>query len=459
MFKEDDASFKDYSAKVFLKDQRVIRAIKKNANPTLINFLQSSFFKEENGKSLINSNIINLTEFDKIQDSSNYDLFLEHEFIDFISYPYEWSFSFLKEAALFHLNLHIKCLENNFNLRDSSAFNVQFKQGNPIFIDISSFEQCSENSLWIGYKQFCEEFLNPLIIQYYNQITFNSIYKGNYYGIEIPFTSKILPLKSYFNIFILVNVHLHARLIMNKKSKSKLPLEKARNISKRNLISLLSSFKHFIFKIENKTSSFWKDYTPEQNYSSIGLKEKEKILTEFINKYNVKRGVDLGCNTGHYSEIAINNGCNFMLGLDNDLGALDIASQRVFEKKINFLPIYYDIANPTPSIGFDLKERKSLDQRLKNFDFAICFALLHHIAISNNIPLLKFLNWLIKFFPKGLVEFIPIDDPMVVNILRNRNDQFQDYKIEFIEKFLKEKSKKFKIDQITNSKRKIITYY
>jgi hypothetical protein len=148
-----------------------------------------------------------------------------------------------------------------------------------------------------------------------------------------------------------------------------------------------------------------------------------------------------------------------MLGLDNDLGALDIASQRVFEKKINFLPIYYDIANPTPSIGFDLKERKSLDQRLKNFDFAICFALLHHIAISNNIPLLKFLNWLIKFFPKGLVEFIPIDDPMVVNILRNRNDQFQDYKIEFIEKFLKEKSKKFKIDQITNSKRKIITYY
>jgi hypothetical protein len=148
-----------------------------------------------------------------------------------------------------------------------------------------------------------------------------------------------------------------------------------------------------------------------------------------------------------------------MLGLDNDLGALDIASQRVFEKKINFLPIYYDVKNPTPSLGFNLKERRSIDERLNNFDFVICFALLHHIVISNNIPLLKFLDWLIKFFPKGLIEFVPIEDPMVINLLENREDQFQDYKIQSIEKFLKEKSKNYKIDKILGSNRKIITYF
>lgn len=459
MFKEDDASFKDYSAKVFFEDNKVIRAIKKEANPTLVNFLNSSFFKEENGKSLVNSNIINSKEFKKIEQLSNYNLFLEHEFINFISYPYEWSFAFLKKAALFHLDLHIKSLKNNYDLRDSSAFNVQFKKGNPIFIDITSFKECDKNSIWVGYKQFCEEFLNPLVVQYYNKIEFNNIYKGNYHGIEIPITSKILPLKSYFNFFTLINIHLHGKLIVNQKSKSKIHKKKKRIITKNNLISLLSSFKNFISKLENRNTSFWKDYTPEQNYSNIGFKEKERILINFINQHNVKRGVDIGCNTGHYSELALNNRCCFMLGLDNDLGALDIASQRVFEKKINLLPIYYDVKNPTPSIGFNLKERKSIDERLKNFDFVICFALLHHIVISNNIPLLKFLDWLIKFFPKGLIEFVPIEDPMVINLMQNREDQFQDYKIELIVKFLKEKSKNYKIDQIANSNRKIISYF
>jgi len=79
---------------------------------------------------------------------------LRHERIPFVSYPYEWTFSMLRDAALLQLDLNLAALEEGMILKDSTPYNVQFRGSKPVFVDIGSFERLREGAPWVGYRQF-----------------------------------------------------------------------------------------------------------------------------------------------------------------------------------------------------------------------------------------------------------------------------------------------------------------
>ncbi len=195
----------------------------------------------------------------------------------------------------------------------------------------------------------------------------------------------------------------------------------------------------------------------DNTYSAEQFEIKKKIVTEFIKKNNPKNLCDLGCNTGEYSEISINNGSKHVVGFDYDQGALIKSYSRAKEKNLHFLPLYLDATNPSSNIGWQQTERFGLLERC-NFDAMIALAFEHHLAIAKNIPLKDLIEWFISIAPKGLIEFVPKEDETVQIMLKFRKDIFIDYTEENFKNLLLKKAKIVQINNIKNTQRKIYEY-
>ena len=113
--------------------------------------------------------------------------------LTFVSHPYEWSFAALKAAALFHLDLQLEALDHGITLSDATAYNVQFQGTQPIFIDHLSFIPYAPGALWLGHRQFCEQFLHPLLLQAKTGIPFQAWYRGAMEGIQSATLLRVLP--------------------------------------------------------------------------------------------------------------------------------------------------------------------------------------------------------------------------------------------------------------------------
>ena len=202
----DKGSFRDPAGKIFYYKNKVYREVFKSGLPRLA-FLQKNNLLREliEKKFLIKTEIIESDEL-SLRDKNNQ--IIEHEKLDFISYPYEWTFNQLKDAAIFHLNLQIFLLEKNAKLIDSSAYNIQFKNNKPVFIDVLSIDEYQNGEYWKGHKQFCENFLNPLLLKSKKGIDFNNWFKGNLEGITTNEINKVLSFKDYFSYTIFFHVYL-----------------------------------------------------------------------------------------------------------------------------------------------------------------------------------------------------------------------------------------------------------
>ena len=457
---QNKSSFRDPSGSIFEIDDRVFRGIKNSKSEMVKEFLDSNFYKTNAGSRIVKTTIVDNFQLNKLGLSneiiSNFSLWVEHEKIDFITYPYEWSFNFLKTAAIFHLSLQIDAIKSGYQLKDFSSFNVQFIGCEPIFIDLLSFEPYVEGNPWVGYKQFCEHFLSPILLNSYLGVEHQQWLRGSVDGIDLVSVSKLLPFSSYLNPLILGHVHLQARMMKkidsstNKKNK-----HKNQFLKKNNLIALLESLERGIKKFSSKQKTYWKTYENKNSYVIHANTEKEKFVNNFVSSFNLKTVLDVGCNTGHFSEIAFNAGAKRVIGLDSDGNAIDEASTR--EKLVNrfFTPLQYDFINPSPSLGWNLEERKSLKDRLPSIDGVICLALIHHLVIGKNIPLKEFINWLLEFGQYTLVEFVPKKDPMVQGLLKYREDVFEDYNEENFINIVSSKATIISTNSISESSRKL----
>lgn len=460
---QNPGSYRDPYGSVFEVNGRVFRGIKEEKSFLIDKFLKSKFYENNSKKNIVETKKISIEDLIEaglpIDIVNNFTLWVEHEPVDLITYPYEWSFEFLKKAAIFYLELHIDALNNNFQLKDSTAYNIQFIGCNPIFIDILSFEPYEEGNRWVGYKQFCEQFLAPLALTSYKGINFNSWIRGSPEGLSIVDASKLLPLKSFFSLTLLGNIHFHA-MAMSKISSdsSRMGVKGKSQIPKKNLIAFIESIKKFIEKLRAPQESYWKSYDLKNSYTKEGTKEKEAIVGNFISSHNLKTVLDIGCNTGYFSDIALRSGANKVIGLDIDGGAVNLASKRPFSPEKIFIPLLYDFTNPSPSMGWRLKERASLERRLPKIDGVICLALIHHLVIGKNIPILDFIEWIVKISPRGVLEFVPKDDEMVVGLLSSRDDIFPNYSEEYFIKCLEQYVFIEQILPISNSKRTLILY-
>ena len=385
---------------------------------------------------------------------------LIHDRLKFISYPYEWSFSLLKAAALHHIDVHLKALEFGMTLSDASSYNIQFDGTSPIFIDTLSFIRYDEGMLWAGHKQFCDHFLNPLLLSSLYETAFTDLLRGNLEGISSEMISQFLPLSWKLKPKVFLNVVLPARLqkktlgqgASNTKTSQKGLPKTALQFMLNQLRSLISGLSP---KIGNTT---WGDYYDNtQNYLDDEAQAKHQIVAEFVSQYKPEVLWDMGCNTGEFSETALNAGATQVIGFDFDPSALEGAYNRAKSKSLNILPLYQDAANPSPNQGWRGQERKSLQERV-HADAMIALAFEHHLAIGRNIPISELTAWLVSLAPVGLIEFVPKGDSNLDRLLLNREDIFTDYTAENFENALKSVAEIRRADIVSSSGRTLLWY-
>ena len=356
---------------------------------------------------------------------------LEHPLLPFVSYPFEWSFPALKAAALLHLDIQIRALAAGISLSDASAYNIQFIGPEPVFIDHLSFRKYREGEFWIGHRQFFEQFLNPLLLRSMLGVAHNAWYRGNQEGIRTSDLARLVPLRKKLSWNVVTQVLLQAKFQKSAGADSVSKL--SRSMSSRKLPitaygSMLRSLRKWITRLDpaDTGATVWSNYAASKPYRDEEARAKAQFIEKFTSTLAPRQLWDIGCNTGEYTKVALMSGAASAVGFDSDQGALEQAYARARAEKLNFLPLYLDAANETPSQGWGGRERKGLAQR-RSADAMISLAFVHHMAISANIPLDQLVDWLIQFAPNGVIEFVPKADPTVQILLRHREDVFPDY--------------------------------
>jgi ribosomal protein L11 methylase PrmA len=453
-----DGSFRDPQANVYISDGRIFRVIN-DSGKEKFNFLTNSLILK---KSVENKYLIDtwIPEKNTLPDFFKEKIILEHKKIPFISYPYEWSFNQLKDAAIHHLSFQIFLLENNIQLTDSSAYNIQFVGNRPIFIDCFSLSSYKEGDFWYGQKQFYEQFLNPLLLSSLKNISFNNWYKGSLEGIK---NIEILSLLNFFEKFspkILFHTYLPTffeKKINSDKIKDEKFLRKNK-FKKNSYLWILNNLKKTILNLKSpRTKSYWENYEKTSSYEDKDSLIKSEIVKEFIIRTKPDTVADLGCNTGYYSELCLNNGCKYVVGFDNDIASVEKSYTKSIDKKLNFLPLFFDATNPSSNIGWFENERYGFLKRAK-FDASLFLAFEHHLIIGKNIPIESFLKWATLIGYRGLIEFVPKTDKMIKVMLNLKGDIFPDYNEENFLNILKKYSKIIKINEIGSMGRKIIEF-
>jgi len=369
---------------------------------------------------------------------------IKPEVIDFISYPYEWCFSQLKEAALLTLAIAKRSLDYGMSLKDASAYNVQFQNGHAIFIDTLSVETFKEGKPWVAYRQFCQHFLAPLALMVYHDVRLNQLMRVNIDGIPLDMVSSLLPFKTRLNLGLLTHIHLHSKSQKRYADKPINSQMKNAQVSKQAIIGLLESLISTVKRLsvpDIKTE--WTDYYSDTNYSSDAFSTKKELIKSFLANINPNLVWDLGANTGEFSKVASKQGV-MTVAFDIDPGAVDQSYRIVKEKKEkNILPLIMDLINPSPALGWHHQERSSLINR-GPADLIFALALVHHLAIGNNVPLESIANFFSDVGKNVIVEFIPKSDSQVQKLLSSREDIFDHYTLEDFETAF---SKYFKIIQ------------
>ena len=357
--------------------------------------------------------------------------------IPYVSYPYEWSFTHLRAAALLTLEVQRTALERGFSLKDASAYNVQFYNGRPIFIDTLSFERHEEGRPWVAYRQFCQHFLAPLALMQARDLRLRQLSFRYLDGLPLDLVSSMLPARSWLRYSILAHIHLHAQ--SQKKHQDDGRSRQAVNaskLSKSMLLALVASLKSAVQKSSVKdVATEWGQYYQDTNYSSEAMRHKETLLARFAGDYLSNYPVvhDLGANTGRFSRIVAEH-CRYVIAHDIDEMAVERHSREIEANgSANVLPLVLDLANPPGAIGWDLKERASFHERAKG-SAGIALALVHHLSIGNNVPLDRLAEFFAGIFRTLVIEFVPKEDSQVQRMLATRRDVFDDYNVQAFER-------------------------
>jgi ribosomal protein L11 methylase PrmA len=367
---------------------------------------------------------------------------LAHPRLPFISYPYEWSFSLHKAAALAHLDLHLALLEDGFTLSDATAYNVQFKGVSPVFIDHLSIRPYQDGEIWAGHRQFCMQFLNPLLMWALLDLQPSHWFRGSLEGIAPEDLAKLVPLRKRFNLTVLT--HVIAQAAMQRRSLKTTTGSagyRTARLPRRGLEGMLKGLRSTIAGLKVPSHrTVWGDYAGNTSYSSPETEAKHRFVKTMVAA--VKPGLlyDIGCNSGDYSISALEAGAKTVIGFDFDQQALEIAYRRASEGQLDFLPLWLDAANPSPAQGWGQAERKGFAGRAAP-DALLALAFIHHIAIGRNVPLDMATDWIVDQAPIGVIEFPHKADPMVQTLLAQREDIFPHYDHENFARLLGERAR------------------
>lgn len=357
---------------------------------------------------------------------------IEPQAVPFISYPYEWSFSQLKDAALATLAVQKKAMEYGMTLKDASAYNIQFFRGKPVLIDTLSFKSYAEGETWAAYRQFCQHFLAPLALMGRRDVRLGQLLRVHVDGIPLDLASSLLPPGSWLSFSLLIHIHLHAQ---SQKYFSRKPAGTSRSgMSRTALSGLIDSLESAIAGLTWKPrGTEWAEYYDNNNYSPEAFQSKVRLVGGFLERIKAGTVWDLGANTGVFSRLAAEKG-SAVISFDADPAAVEKNYlERPVEERPRILPLLLDLTNPSPDLGWANEERASLTRR-GPADAVLALALIHHLAISNNVPLGGIAEFFSRLCRHLIVEFVPKSDSKVQTLLAGREDIFPGYTVEGFEK-------------------------
>ena len=415
-------SFRDPSGHVFVKDGVVYRAVNPAYQPDFERLIDSGLYRALTGAGLLISH-----EDVPPQGTASQGAYktIRPEPVRFISHPYEWCFSQLKDAALATLRIQKTALEHDLCLKDASAYNIQYHQGRPVLIDTLSFERYREGQPWAAYRQFCQHFLAPLALMALTDARLNQLLRIHIDGLPLDLTSALLPLRSRFSFGTLLHLHLHARSQQRYADRPvKASSRPMRRIALQGLVdSLESAVTGMRWKPPRTT---WGDYYENTNYSPDAFAHKAAAVGNLLESLAPATVWDLGANDGTFSRIASAKG-RFTVSFDLDQAAVEKNYLRAREAgERDLLPLLLDLSNPSPALGWAHTERQSLVER-GPADVALALGLVHHLAIGNNLPLPSVAAFFRRIAGALIVEFVPKSDSQTQRLLRNREDVFPDY--------------------------------
>ncbi len=420
------SSYRDNAGFVFTHHHKIYRCINPVYFPHYEMLMQSGLYTE-----LTNSGRLVKHEEVSAQNLPNYDTnnkkIILPEQIPFISYPYEWSFDMWRDAAIVTLKMVQIALQKEMIIKDATPFNIQFYNGRPVFIDTLSFEKYKPGKPWIAYHQFCECFLSPLLLMHYGHRDLGKLFQIYPDGIPLEITKNLLPATSKFNIHVYMHIWMQAKAAVKNAGKK----EESVLFTKEKLQTLIKGLLEFVTGLSlKKDKSTWDDYYTETILGDQYLESKRKIVATFASNISFDTVVDLGCNDGYFSMLLKDKASN-VVSVDFDSNCINALYNICRKQRIkNIVPIVSTLNTPSASIGWNNSERTSLTDRLKG-DLTLALALVHHLAISVNIPLASIAAWLQNMGEYLIIEFVPKEDEKVKELLLNREDIFTNYHLSY----------------------------
>jgi len=416
------ASFRDPSGFLFRHQGTLYRQINRSYESDFALMLDSGLYEQLTGKGLLVPHREASLDLARSDDAIR---ILEPQPLPFISYPYEWCFSQLKDAALCTLRIQRLALDKGMSLKDASAYNIQFLEGRPVLIDTLSFTAYQDGRPWVAYRQFCQHFLAPLAIMAHRDIRLGALLRTGIDGIPLDLAAKLLPWRSRLSPGLLMHVFAHAR--SQKRHEGDRGSGRTLRVGERTHRGILDSLEGAIGKLKWRPGGTeWGGYYDDTNYSASALEAKKALVGEMLDRTGGRTVWDLGANNGFFSQVASDRGM-FTLAADIDPAAVEQNWLTCREGgRPSMLPLVIDLSNPSPGLGWEHREREALLDR-GPADTVIALALIHHLAISNNVPL----DRLARFFARAgehlIIEFVPKSDSQVQRLLSTREDVFPGY--------------------------------
>jgi hypothetical protein len=456
-------SFRDPAARVYSYSNRILRGVDAVTFANFQALTKTGFFGDaiQQGK-IVSSRVLGEEDPDAAEIlAEGWAGILEHERVPLLSYPYEWTFSMLKDAALLHLDLLEKALGEGWVLKDSTPYNIQFVGSSPVFIDLPSFSPRPAGDYWRGYRQFCMSFLYPLMLTAYRRIPFQHLMRSSLDGITPVEAARFFSGLDCFRKGVISHVRfpalLEGRIATQRARGAEDPQNKARPQSDAMVLGLVQSMRRIVRALPAVSgASVWSDYTKTHSYDPASFDEKQAFVAKAASRERLGVAWDLGSNTGTFSEL-IAKSADYVVSMDSDHECVERLYLRLRDrgdKKI--LPLTMNLANPSPDQGWAGVERLSFDHRIKP-DLILGLALIHHICLSNNVPIPAFLDWLVGTGAKLIIEFVDRNDTMVKEMLSRKSETHEDYNLQHFEKELERRYEVILSAPLKEGERKI--YY
>lgn len=441
------ASFRDPAGSVFTRGGTLYREVTKVGAADYKQFMESGLYEEFSGE----GKLVAHTEVAKSDSlSPQAHAVLKPETIPFISYPYEWSFTQLKRAALLTLELEERCLEKGMCLKDASAYNVQFIGQQPVFIDTLSFTKYETGSPWAAYRQFCQHFLAPLVLISTTDVRLGHLLRHFMDGIPLDLAAKLLPQSARWSLGVATHLIFHSRQQVRYASNAD-QRSSSLTLSLHGRKALLDSLRSTIEKLKlPKQQTEWGNYYDDTNYTSASFKAKHEQVKRLIREAKPTMVWDLGANSGVFSKTAVEAGAKYVVAFDVDPQAVDMLAQD--SAAVGITPLIMDLLNQSGNQGWAEQERDGLQAR-GPADVLLALALIHHLVIGANIPMGEVAESFWKLGKYLVIEFVPKEDSQVQRLLATRPDIFPTYTKEGFEQAFSPFWEVISAEKVADSKR------